>query len=234
MKIFKFESVPSTNDFAKEHLSDFDEFAVVSKMQTRGKGRCGKSFYSPKDSGLYFSYAFHPDSDLKDFAYVTTLSAVAVFLAIKKICGIETKIKWVNDIYLDGKKICGILAEADTDFEKNVIRGLVIGIGINLTTSDFPEDVKLKAGSLGDFRKESLMNEILSLLKKILNSPNKNEYMKIYKENSNVIGQNITFIVNGKPYAARALDITDTGGLVVQTENSDIKILTSGEISIKL
>ena len=106
-------------------------------------------FYSPKGTGLYFSLVTSPKSDLTSAVGITSYAAVCVVEAIKELTGTDTKIKWVNDIYLDGKKLCGILTEAVSDFETGTVSNIIIGIGINLKTATLPDSLKDKVGFFG-------------------------------------------------------------------------------------
>ena len=148
-----FEEVASTNQTAKElavagkagHGS-----LVLARSQQAGRGRRGRSFFSPKDAGLYLSVIIKPESTLTESLLLTCAAAVAVCRAVKQVYGLELSIKWVNDLYYQGKKVCGILTEAVTDFESGSIEFAVIGIGLNLFQGKEPLPLELreKAGVL--------------------------------------------------------------------------------------
>lgn len=228
--VYVYDTVTSTNDVARELCSDDGCILVVADGQTNGKGRQGKSFFSPHDSGLYFSLAIDTDSPAFDFTGVTCAVAVAVSRAILKVAETETKIKWVNDLYLGDRKVCGILAQAVN--ENGRIRKLIIGVGINISTIDFPDEIKDMAGSLGKNVDRNVLtaesvNNILELI-----FAKSEEYIDEYRSKSNVIGREITYIQNGISHTATAVDIDQKGGLVVRNAKETIT-LTSGEISVR-
>ena len=143
MDINYYEITDSTNQRAKEYIKthEFDRMLFVANEQTAGRGRLGKSFFSPKDTGIYMSFAFKSDRPLCDIVHITTASAVAVARAIEEHTTYRTAIKWVNDIYINDKKVCGILCESTGGY-------IIIGVGVNVTTSDFPDDISDVADSL--------------------------------------------------------------------------------------
>lgn len=238
--LFVYDEIDSTNTEAKRRLysSDVKDFTViVSDMQKGGRGRTGKSFASPKGSGVYFSIILHP-KDFYDFSYfdlTTVKAAVAVAEGIKEATGKQAEIKWVNDLFINGRKICGILSELDADFESRSVKSVIVGIGINVNEpkDDSFKDLKDIAGYIGT---DVIRNEILS---SILNAFYENNYVKkdkeiieYYKNYSLVIGKDLTFELNGKKYTAKGFDINDKGNLIVDTGEKKIT-LSSGEVSIK-
>ena len=133
VKIYR--ELDSTNRAAKEAAFSGEAghgALILARRQKSGRGRRGRSFYSPENAGLYMSIVLRPDRTLKEGLLITTAAATAVCRAVKKICGIDLGIKWVNDLYLHNKKVCGILTEAVTDFESGNIEFAVVGIGLNL------------------------------------------------------------------------------------------------------
>lgn len=238
--IIVYDEIDSTNTEAKRRLysSEVKDFTViVSDMQKGGRGRTGKSFTSPKGSGVYFSIILHP-KDSYDFSYfdlTTVKAAVAVAEGIKEATAKQAEIKWVNDLFLNGKKICGILSELDADFESRSVKSVIVGIGINVNEprDDSFKDLKNIAGYIGT---DVIRNEILS---SILNAFYENNFVKsdkeiidYYKKHSLVIGRDLSFELNGKKYSAKGIDINDKGNLIVDTGKEKIT-LSSGEVSIK-
>lgn len=229
-----FESVDSTNNEAKRMLArgKKGEFIVAASQQSAGRGRQGKSFYSPKDTGVYFSVALRPNTRLKNAVTMTTAAAVCVCRAIEKLTDKKPQIKWVNDVYVDGKKICGILTEAVTNFEDGTVDSVIVGVGINLLTEDFPGDVS-NAGCLGcDVSKNKLIAEISD---NIFNTSlgKYHEFIDYYRSHSMILGSKIKFLENGASKNATALAIDETGGLEVELENGERQVLRSGEITIR-
>ena len=134
------KSVTSTNDIVKELAKDGNDegYVLIADSQTQGKGRLSRSFYSPDNSGIYMSILLRPKLQAKDFPLITTCCAVAVAKAIEKVCKIDAKIKWVNDIYISGKKVCGILVESGISNDSSFA---VVGIGVNVSVpkDNFPD-----------------------------------------------------------------------------------------------
>ena len=240
--IYSYKTLESTNKTAKElTFKDASHGTVIiSEEQTAGRGRLGRSFYSPKNSGIYMSIILKPNLTIADSVLITTAASVAVCRAIEKTTGIEAKIKWINDIVLNNKKVCGILTEASTDFESGTIENIILGIGINFNTAceDFPDEIQNTAASL--FSKENskisrnvlcaaIINEVLSMSDNLKG----HKFINEYKKRSIVLDKDIIFIRNGVSTKAHAIDIQDDGSLVVEKENGEITILNSGEISIR-
>ena len=144
----------STNQLAKQAAVSGEAghgSFVIAQQQTAGRGRRGRSFYSPEDAGLYLSVVLEPKGEtLQESLLLTTAAAVAVYKAVQKVCGISLDIKWVNDLYFHGRKVCGILTEAITDFESGNIEYAIVGIGLNLYCAavGYPEELQGIAGAL--------------------------------------------------------------------------------------
>ena len=213
---------------------------VISEEQTGGKGRMGRSFYSPSNTGIYMSIILKPDLKITDSVLITTASSVAICKAIEKTTNIKPGIKWINDIILNNKKVCGILTEAATDFETGNIQYAIVGIGINFSTNkdDFPEEIKDIATSLFSDKKHmitrnnlcaEIINEILFLVKKLKNY----DFIKDYKKRSVILNKKITFTQNGVTSIGTALDINSDGSLLVKKVTGEIITLNTGEISIR-
>lgn len=231
VKVFVFDTVTSTNDVAKKLCKENEEcILVVADGQTNGRGRQGKSFFSPSGSGLYFSMVFSTDSPAFEFTGVTCAVAVACARAIEKLCSLNVKIKWVNDIYIENKKVCGILVQSVS--ENGIVKKLIVGVGINISTVDFPDEIKDIAVSLGKkIDRNILAAEIANNISELIfDDPEK--YIGEYKEKSNVIGKDITYFKDNIPHTAQAVDIDTKGGLVV-LENGNKITLTSGEITVR-
>lgn len=237
--ILLYDEIDSTNTEAKRLLysKDIKNFTcLVSDYQKNGRGRTGKSFKSYKGTGIYYSIILKPTKTF-DFSYfdlITVRSAVSVAKAIKKLTGNEVQIKWVNDIFLKGKKVCGILSELDADFESKTVSSIIVGIGINLKyPQKIDEEIKDVFGALDT---DILRNRIVGTL---LNEFYINYYKKdndsildYYKGHSLVLGKVVNYELNGKMKEALAVDINDKGNLVVEVDGKK-EILSSGEVSIK-
>lgn len=239
LEIVVLESVDSTNNEAKRMLAGgFDGQAlIISNEQTGGRGRLGRSFYSPKNTGIYMSFLLKSDLKLVNAVSVTTAASVAVVKAIEKVTGIKAQIKWVNDVYIGEKKVCGILTEAISDFETATARNIIIGIGINITTENFPEEITKSAASLNfhvPVRNEIIAaaaNEMIALAD---NLNDHSAFIDFYRRRSLVIGKEIDYYINGIKDCGTAIDIDDNGGLVVQKISGELITLSSGEVTVRL
>ncbi len=238
-QIHVYDTVDSTNTRAKQLAAEGcpSDTIVIANKQTAGKGRLGRNFYSPPDSGLYLSYVLRTNLRAEDAVLITTAVSVAAARAIQNLTGQEVKIKWVNDLYYKEKKICGILTEAISDFESGCIEAVVIGIGINLSTEQFPDGIRQTAGSLEiDMRQISrnmlaaaVITEVSGLEKMICNR----SFLDEYRERSMVIGQRVS-IVQQEGRIVEVLGIDQNGGLIVKDAEGNQEVLRSGEISIRL
>ena len=157
--------IGSTNDYLREKAAQGkgEGYAVVAGAQTRGKGRTGRSFYSPADTGIYLSLLLRPkDCGPAQAVKFTTMAAVAACEAIEKVSHRSPQIKWVNDIYIDGKKVSGILTEASVSLENGSLEYVLLGIGINVYPPEkgFPQELRETAGSVFQERKSDGKNQL--------------------------------------------------------------------------
>ncbi len=239
VSIIPFETTDSTNTQAKLYCGQFKDgitspVLFIANHQNGGKGRLGRSFYSPADTGLYMSLLIKTDEIENDLVCVTTATAVCVADAIEKLCNITPKIKWVNDIYIENKKVCGILCEAVTNPDTMKIEYLVIGIGVNVSTDFFPKDIKDIATSLPvKTNKNKLCAYITDNIVDELSHISDRTFIEKYKERSLVLSKEITYIENEEVKEATAIDIDNNGGLIIQTDNGT-KTLSTGEITVRL
>ena len=229
MKIYHYETTASTNAEAKKMILDgAREGVLLAKHQTAGRGRLGRSFFS--ENGIFMSIILAPEQISFDPGFLTSAIAAATCRAIEGQ-GFSVGIKWVNDIYFEKKKVCGILTEAVSMGTETL--AYIVGIGINIGNTNFPDDLKDIATSLplNNFEKESLFFSVLNNITHIL-SENKENILSYLKQKSVVLGKKIYFfgVNNGEGIA---LDLDQNGGLVVQTNKHEKMILTGGEISIR-
>ncbi len=226
--VYYFDSIDSTNSFAKTLTEDFA--LVVANCQNLGRGRLGRSFHSPQ-GGIYFSLVASVSDLYQNVPFITTAASVAVIKAIKALYNVETSIKWVNDVYLEGKKIAGILCEV-ADASR-----VVIGIGINFYKTALPKEIEHTATYLFETEAPHNRNRFVSLitdnLLSILSNPEDKSFMEYYKAHSLVIGKAVICTRGNESFEAKAVDIDSDGALVVETPQG-IQRLNSGEISIKL
>lgn len=226
-KVF-LETVDSTNTYAKKNAANLPmPSLIVANSQTAGRGRQGKSFFSPKDTGLYMTCVFPAPSNCD---LLTPAAAVAVCEALEKL-GVTPAIKWVNDVFAGGHKVCGILTECFSCGGKLYI---ALGIGINLTTAKFPDGLDI-AGSVNvECDKKALAEEIAETILEYAENPDDGHILKEYEKRLFVIGRDITYIKDNKEYSATVEGINGHCNLIVKRADGSEDILSSGEISIKL
>jgi BirA family biotin operon repressor/biotin-[acetyl-CoA-carboxylase] ligase len=235
--VLVYESIDSTNNEAKRLFKNGNgNMLICSKMQTAGRGRSGKNFYSPDKTGVYMSVVIRRKMPLTLAAKATTAAAVAVCEAIEALTDKKPQIKWVNDIFLENKKICGILTEAVASENKKNADGLIIGIGINVSTDSFPDELKGIAGSLNEkgIDKNLLVSFICDRVIEYSECLEKTDCIAKYKERCFILGKEISYMKSGENFTATAVDIDANGGLVVKDKNGEVQTLQSGEISIKI
>ena len=221
------EEIPSTNTALKEMASPPVGTTLIAARQTGGRGRLGRSFHSP-EGGLYLSVLIPPTDA------VTCRAAVAAARAIESLCGAKIDLKWVNDLYLNGRKVAGILAEGVFSPDGTLI-AVVLGIGINVGVTDFPAELTSIATSLGNegFRltREDVAAAFLNELEMALRDVTA---MDEYRRRNLVVGREVTVLRGSDAYTAIVEAITDEGHLVVTDENKNTHTLSSGEVSVRL
>ncbi len=224
----------STQTDAKEGIEAGNKgnTLYLSTCQTAGRGRFQRPYYSPSQGGIYMSLHIQPNLPYEKLPSYTLLVAAAVYRAIKNLTMVEVDIKWVNDIYLKNKKIAGILTEAMTSVETGLVTDVIIGLGINFSIEDFPEELKEKAGSLFMPPAPISRNELISEIWNCFYNTDPDELFYLYKERSIVLGKEITFQRNGQDEKGMARDISNTGQLQVELEDKRNIWLNSGEISL--
>ena len=238
LELSVFDSIDSTNNEAKRMTANGfrGDALIVANEQTKGRGRLGRDFYSPKNTGVYMTFLFSTNIKLSSAVSVTTATAVAVVRAIESLTKAKPMIKWVNDVYIGDKKACGILTEAVTDFETGSVQSIIIGIGINISTEEFPEELGGVATSLNinGLSRNKLIAAISNELLEIRSDLSNKSYIKAYREHSLIIGKSIDFYRNNIKYNAIAVDIDSDGGLIVKLPNGRTEVLSSGEVTVRL
>ena len=204
--------------------------------------RRGRAFASPQDNGIYLSILFHPDTLPTDIVEITAWTAVATNNAIEEVCGVRAGIKWVNDLVIDRKKICGILTEMSVESESGYIQYLIIGIGINVNgqAEDFPEDVRHIATSLAmktgkTHSRAALAAALIRELDSMCRAwpKEKTKYLEAYRRDNITTGKEITVVRGTEEAPAFAVAIGDDFSLQVRYADGRSEALSSGEISIK-
>lgn len=230
----------STNALLREWAAEGarEGTVVLTNQQTRGRGRLGREFFSPPDSGVYMSILLRPRNMAHAQAVrLTTMAAVAACGAVEALCGKEARIKWVNDIFLEGRKVCGILTEAASSLESGQLDYVVLGVGFNVYPPEqgFP-DYAPQAGSIlqtwQDGAKNRLAAGFLNRLLDIYQGNAVGDYAALYRQRSMVIGRDILVRTPTGQRTAHALDVDRDCRLVVRYTDGTVEALSSAEVSI--
>jgi len=253
-----YDKVSSTNDVLKDivtgsETSDViitDEirnkakegFSVISLAQTKGKGRSGRSFFSPSDCSIYLSILVKPNISVEDSLLITPMAAVAVHDAIREICGIEAGIKWVNDLYINNRKICGILTEGSVGSSRE-LEYAIIGIGINvyMPAEPVPEELKDVYGTIFDSdtaTDECILGKLMvSVIKNTLRyygEINERTFINQYRDAMFLKGMKVIYVSGNDETEVVVKDVDNDMRLVVIDANNKIHHLKDGEVRLKL
>ncbi len=246
LQFHRFDRLDSTNGTAKTLAVSGAPHGtvVVAEEQTAGRGRLGRSFFSPKGTGVYLSMIIRPteiDLDHNSAILLTTAASVAVTRAVKKSLDLDLQIKWVNDLYLGQKKVCGILAEGVIDPKLGVLSAIVLGIGLNHQepSEGFPEELKDIAGALNitTITADELAAAIAEELWAMLPTLSDRTFLEEYRNRSLVLGKRVRIFPKNDASCGTivtAIDIDNNGGLVVQHDDGSTETLTTGEISLRI
>lgn len=243
MHIEAYRETTSTNALAKQAANEGAKAPrlYIAAMQTAGRGRRGRSFVSVPGGNICMSLLLKPELAAEDAVFMTTATCVAVHRAIRKATGIICDIKWVNDLYYQGKKVCGILTEAVTNCETGIVDCVIPGIGVNfnIAPEQFPEELRTIAGALyaGDKRipvtRNQLAAEIVTQLFGIMQDLSERSFLKEYREHSMLLGKKIWIFSGKEPEEATALDIDENGGLIVELADGTRRVLSTGEVTVR-
>ncbi|GAA0701815.1 biotin--[acetyl-CoA-carboxylase] ligase [Paraclostridium ghonii] len=238
-EIIHFDSIDSTNNYAKNIANEaIDGTVVISEEQLSGRGRLGKQWHSKKHEGIWMSIILKPNIIPMDASFITLIAGASIVKALSNL-GVDASIKWPNDIILNGKKICGILTELSAEIER--VNYIVLGIGINVKTIGFSEEILNVATSIKkegyDVSRVDIVRNILSEFEmnynEYVNDNNKKSTLDVCKKNSAIIGKEIYTIKNNIKEKVKCIDINENGNLVVEDKDGNIKEIISGEVSIR-
>ena len=241
LNITIFDELDSTNNYLKKIGSqgEKENQLVIALSQTGGRGRMGRSFYSPNGTGIYFSLLLHPEFSAEKSLFLTVMAAVSVAETVMKYNKNDVKIKWVNDIYINGKKVCGILTEGAVNNSKKLDYA-VVGIGINVIAPEnvFPDDIKdiataIFPGNSEENIKEKIVADVINRFFSMYNGDDK-DYIRRYKDYSYLTGKEINIIQGDSTRPATVIDITDDCHLLVKNEKGEIEEISSGDVSVRL
>ena len=236
-----FDQVTSTNDVAKRFAIEHPKQAAlfVATEQTQGRGRSGRPFHSHLSNGLYLSLVFQPMvQSIQEVPQFTLVAASAMVKALEELTDLSFKIKWVNDLFLNGRKIGGILTEATTDIETQSISSLIVGIGLNLA-GDFdeaPDNAKQVAGTIfgktlpADFNRNQLLNRFLHHMQIFIAEINQKSYLPYYEKHILGIGRHVHYIQNGWQHEGVIEGINEEGHLLVRDLGGTLHTLFSQEV----
>ncbi len=232
-----YETIDSTSDELKRRVTSTPtkNTLLIANHQSAGRGRYNRSFFSPKDTGIYFSILYN-DLPYTNFDIFTLLVGQAICNVFKNTYNIQVELKWVNDLFYEKKKVGGILVEANIDFKQKKIEHAILGIGINLSTlpRDFPDELQEIAISLKNHAIDK-NNLVINIINQINNdlSMDRNVIIDNYKQYCFILGSKISFTYKNKNRIGTAIDINHNGHLVVLSDQ-EILTLQSGEISINI
>ncbi len=235
------ECVDSTNRIVKELAKTrADEgYVLISNHQTAGRGRLGRSFFSPNGTGLYMSILLRPEIKPQDATLITTAAAVSVCKALEKLNVNNPVIKWVNDVFIDGKKVCGILTEGNVSSNEKMAF-VVLGLGINIykPQGDFPEELKEIAGGVFLEKIYDLKNKFIAFFLndffKRYDDLLSRKHLREYEKRCFLIGEKVSFMSNECEKNAKVVGIDGNCGLRVVYDDGTEQILSSGEVSVRL
>lgn len=241
-KIVYFEETDSTNIQARllANGEDWDGTLVVAEMQNRGKGRRGRSWSSPKGSGIWMSLLIKPEISPEKVSPITLVAALAVHRALRRICPDTFLIKWPNDIVADGKKLCGILTE--TESEGDYINYVVMGIGINVNNTSFPEEISKTATSISETAGHAVkrapivadfLAEFEGLYEEFEKSGDLSPMIEEYKGCLANMDRRVRILEPENEWEGIARGINERGELLVENENGEIVCVVSGEVSVR-
>ena len=236
-EVIYLDSIDSTNNYAKKNSFEHGTL-IVAGQQTAGRGRFGHTFESPPRGGLYMSLVLRPRIEISKFQMITIADAVAVCLAIEDLyegSKENLKIKWVNDVFFHDKKIAGILTEAVTNFESGEIERVVTGIGVNVSTKSFNNEI---AGSIFDdkseflFSRSQLCARIADYIMNFAEDLSSPQLINLYRQRSLLkSGSKITYMKDNEKFSATVKAIDDLGGLMIINDDGKEEILRSGEVN---
>ena len=237
----EFEVLPtadSTNSLVREKANQgsAEGYTIVSNEQTKGRGRYGRQFFSPEETGIYLSILLRPSQCSATQAQkFTTMAAVAMCEAIEEVSGETAQIKWVNDIYVNGKKVCGILTEASLDLESGMLEYAVLGVGVNVypPQGGFPEELLQVAGAVFDSAREDAKNKLTAVFVNRFMEYYRSKdpaYIERYRSRNLVIGKSVLFRGNHQEKIVTVLGIDEECRLIVQDEKGELTHLSYGEV----
>lgn len=234
-------AVTSTNTLLKAEAEQGAQegLVLIAEAQTAGKGRLGRQFQSPAGTGVYFSFLLRPTCTAERSLFITTAAAVAVCRAIEDVTALHPQIKWVNDVYLNGRKVCGILTEAAIDFESGGLHWAVLGIGINIAepAGGFPEEIRNTAGALFSGlcpveMRSRLAAAVIDRFFELYGDLETGGFIDEYRRRSFLTGRAIHFSLGNAVYHGVVTGISDEAHLLVRLDSGEERAFSAGEVQI--
>ena len=238
-KVLVLKETESTNNLAKElALQGINSAIVVSESQTKGRGRLNREFYSPKNKGIYLSVLLRPNIELKNASKITAFCGICVAKAIESLASVKVGIKWVNDLFINGKKVGGILTESAINGETRSLDYVVIGIGVNVFDDEYPDFIKdiatnIEKESGAIVNKNELIAKIVNNLFDVENAVSNNSFLKEYKQRQIILNKQIKVVSLNDEFYGVAIDIDENGNLIVNN-NGTVQTISAGDVSIKI
>lgn len=238
-KIVHFDTIDSTNTYAKSVGYESENGTVIiSEEQTNGRGRVGRIWHSKKHEGIWMSIILKPEISPMEAPFITLIAGASVVNALSKL-GIDSYIKWPNDLIINNRKICGILTELSAEIER--VNYIVVGIGINVKSMEFDDEISKVATSIYKEGYEitrvdivkNILEEFEQLYKEYIYDDKKDNVLNICRDKSAVIGKYVYAIKGNQKDYVECIDINEEGNLLVRYENGNIREVISGEISIR-
>lgn len=236
--IIVLDETESTNSIAKALAAEGASHGTVvtAESQTMGRGRLGRRFESPKGTGLYMSVIVRPSFDIAFAPMITSAAAVSAAESVEKLCGEYTAVKWVNDLYMNSRKICGILTEAAIN-SKGSLDYAVIGIGINVGKTEFPSELRDIASSIEAetgkiINRNILCGEILGRLEYYLENIEEKRHISEYRRREMLTGNHITANTGGREVEGYAIGINENANLLLKLSDGSEMVLASGEANL--
>ncbi|PHV71211.1 biotin--[acetyl-CoA-carboxylase] ligase [Sporanaerobium hydrogeniformans] len=240
-EIVYYEEISSTNEEAKQLAREGcqEGLVVIADQQLLGKGRLGRNWSSPAGTGIWMSLVLRPPILPLQASTLTLVAGLSLCEAIEAVTGLEARIKWPNDIVVNGKKVCGILTEMSAELEG--IKYVILGIGINVNTPHFPEDLPY-ASSLylegkQQYIRKDILKEFLMRFEKdyftYLEVPTFQNFIQRYEAKCITLNKKVKILASSQEYVAYAKAITEEGMLKVVTEQGEEKIILAGEVSVR-
>ncbi len=238
-----YESIDSTNSLIKRlALEGAAEGTVaIANRQTAGRGRLGRSFQSPPDTGIYLSFLLRPRVRPDQAVNLTACTAVALCEAIETVCALRPQIKWTNDVLLNSRKICGILTEMSVEGESGALQYIVVGIGVNVnqTLADFPDEIRSMAGSIrmatdAPCDRGRLAAEIINAMDRMYAQWHNGVWdVAQYRADCATVGREVHILRSGTKRKAFAEAVDDNFALIVRYEDGTQETIFSGEVSVR-